>query len=107
MPVVEIQYDDSAISRQDAAVLSEAMHGIISKAVDIEDVPVYTNSAEIKFKVAPIEVFVRMSKGKIIDREALVNRIRNGISKWKKGSGFKHKINFTLIPMDWDINIEK
>ena len=49
--------------------LADAVQKIVSDATRIEDVFVYGNSAHIKLKVAPIEIFIRMSADKIPDRK--------------------------------------
>jgi 2C-methyl-D-erythritol 2,4-cyclodiphosphate synthase len=107
MPIVDIAYDNSALPEKDARILSESVHNIVSNATGIKDVPVYASSADVRVKAAPIEIFIRMSRQKIKDRKQLVNEIRNGITAWKKKAKFEHKVNFTLIPMDWDIDIEE
>jgi len=46
-----------------------------------------------------------MSSPKIQNREELIKKIKTELQNWKKKSSFKHKINLTLIPMDWNIEI--
>ena len=107
MPVVDIAYNNAEVDTADVKALAEAIHVVVVKAAGIEDVPVYATKADVIVEAAPVEIFIRISKQKIIDREALVNAIRKGISAWKKRAAFTHKVNFTLIPMDWDISIEE
>ena len=95
--MINVEYDNSKVS--------EAVRDIVSRVTGIEDVFTYTNSAEIKVKIAPIEVFVRMTKKKIKDEDSLIKQIKEEISKWKKMSAFRHPINLTLIPMDWKVEI--
>lgn len=105
MPVIHIEYDDKSISDQDIQRLSEAVRDIVSKVTNIEDVFVYANTARIKVKVAPIEVFVQMSAHKIKDLDALVNEIKEEIKKWKKENNFNYLVNLSFIPMNWKIEI--
>lgn len=105
MPMIKIQYDNSIVEKNEAQDLSEAIQEIVSNATGIEDVFVYTNSSEITVKIAPVEIFVEMSSHKIKNREELVKKIKDSLSEWKKLSSFPHPINFSLIPMDWNIEI--
>ncbi len=105
MPVIRIDYDDEKVGENDVTALSKAIQKIVSDATHIEDVFVYANSAQIKVKIAPIEVFIQMSAHKIKDEDALVKEIKSKLSNWKKKSSFKHLINLTFIPMNWKIEI--
>jgi hypothetical protein len=66
---------------------------------------VYANKAQIKVKIAPIEIFVEMSAHKITDLDELFSEIKSNLSEWKKTNNFSHPINLTLIPMNWKIEI--
>ena len=105
MPVINLEYDDSQISEKDVKLLSEAIRNIVSNVTHIEDVFVYANSAKIKIKTAPIEIFVRMSDWKIKDQDVLMNEIKSRLKEWKQENNFKYLINLTLIPMNWKIEI--
>ena len=106
MPLINIEFDDAEVSDEDIQSLSEAVQKIVSEATNIEDVFVYANSAKIKVKIAPIEIFVKMTDGKIDDVDALTNKIKAGLSEWKKEQGFNHPINLTLMPMQWKVEID-
>ena len=101
MPMINIEYDDAKVTDVEITNLAEAAQKIVSEATRIEDVFVYANSAHIKLKIAPIEIFIRMSASKISDRERLFNEIKKRLSEWKSNSGFPQHLNLTLIPMDW------
>lgn len=103
MPLINLEYDNSVVSEKDAKELSLAIKKIVSDETGIDDVFVYANSAKIKVQIAPIEIFVRMSREKISDRRSLVAGIKTKLLKWKKISSFVHLINLTLIPMDWNV----
>lgn len=105
MPVINIEFDDKKVGKKDILALSKATQKIVSEATQIEEVFVYANSAQIKVKIAPIEIFVQMSEHKIIDLDKLVNKIKSELAKWKKESKFQHPINLTVIPMKWKIEI--
>lgn len=105
MPVINIEYDDKSISDPDVLRLSEGVRDIVSKLTGIDDVFVYANTARIKVRVAPIEVFVQMSAHKIKDLDSLVAEIKEEISKWKKENDFNYLINLSFIPMNWKIEL--
>ena len=106
MPMIKIQYDNEKVDKDDALQVSKAIQQIVSEVTGIEDVFVYTNSAEINVKVAPIEIFVEMSAHKIENEGKLIADIKSELSKWKKENNFPHPINLSLIPMNWKIEIE-
>lgn len=101
MPMIHIEYDDAKVEDAEIKSLADAVQKIVSEATRIEDVFVYANSARIKVKIAPIEIFVRMSTNKITDREKLFAEIKRQLIEWKSVLGFPHPLNLTLIPMDW------
>lgn len=105
MPFIKIEYDNNKLSENDIHLLSEAVQKIVSEITQIDDVFVYANSAQIKVKIAPIEIFVEMSAHKINDVDELIGKIKAGLSNWKKESVFKHPINLTLIPMQWKVEV--
>ncbi|MEN9625760.1 MAG: hypothetical protein RL557_88 [archaeon] len=104
--MITIEYDDKNIKKQEIVSLSKAIQKIVSESTNIEDVFVYANTSQIKVKIAPIEIFIKMSAHKIENRSKLIQDIKSRIKDWKKKNSFQHKINLTLIPMDWDIEIE-
>ncbi|MEK6917523.1 MAG: hypothetical protein AABW51_01105 [Nanoarchaeota archaeon] len=106
MPMINIEYNDERLEEQEILSLSEAIQKIVSKSTNINDVFVYANSSKIKVKIAPIEIFIRMSAHKIENRDKLIKEIKTELQNWKKKKLFDHKINLTLIPMDWNIEIE-
>lgn len=105
MPVITIQFDNKALKNQEIELLSKAIRKIVQDATSIEDVPVYANNSEIKISIAPIEIFVQMSAHKIKDEQILLDNIKQKIAEWKNKNNFLHKINLTLIPMNWKIEI--
>lgn len=86
--------------------MSKAVQKIVSETTDIEDVFVYANSSKITYKIAPIEIWVRMSAWKIKNLDELTESVKTKLSLWKKETSFNHPINLTLIPMNWKVEID-
>lgn len=105
MPMITMEYDDAAVNDQEINDLSEAIQKIVSAVTGIEDVFVYANTAKVKVKVAPIEIFIWMSAYKIEDAKTLIEKFKNGLSEWKVKNDFQVPINLTLIPMPWQVAI--
>lgn len=103
--MITIEYDDSKLTDEEIRTLSHAIQQIVSTVTGIEDVFVYANSARIKVRVAPVEIFVRISAHKVPDRAGMLRDIKTGLSQWKAAGGFSHPINLTLMPMDWQFEI--
>jgi hypothetical protein len=105
MPMINIKYDDKKVKDEEIIFLSEAVQKIVKETTEIEDVFVYADSSKIKVDVAPIEVFVEMSRSIVLAKEKLSEDIKNKISSWKKENNFNHPVNLTLIPMDWKFEV--
>lgn len=103
--MINIKYDDAKIQDEKIVTLSNALIKIVRDATQIPEVFVYADSPRIKIGVAPIEVFVEMSKSKISDREALFQDIQNKLSEWKNSTAFEEPVTITLIPMDWRFEV--
>ena len=101
MPMIHIEYDNTKVTDEDIIKLADAIQKIVSTATQIEDVFVYANSAHIKLKIAPLEIFIQMSAHKITDRETLFNAIKVQLADWNLKNKFQHPLNLTLIPMEW------
>lgn len=101
MPIIRMEYDDSKVSRDDAFKLASAVQKIVADVTEIEDVAVYANSATIKVKVSPIEIFIEMSAYLAPDLPALLNAVKAPLGAWKEETNFPHIINLTVIPMTW------
>lgn len=105
MPIIRIDWDDEKLTQDELAPLAKAIREIVSETTGISDVFIYANSSQLKINIAPIEVFIEMSKQKIADQDKLVSEITSKITEWKKENNFTIPINLTLIPMDWKIEI--
>ncbi len=105
MPVIRLDFDNSKVDNNDIVILSNAIQKIVSEETNIEDVFVYANNADIKIKVAPIEIFIQMSDHKIKNEDELIKSIKTRLTEWKKENNYNHLINLTLIPMHWKIEI--
>ena len=106
MPVVRIEFDDTKVSQEDAQTLCNAVHKLVSEATKIDDVPVYGNSARLKVKISPIEIFVEMSDHKIKNVDETFGAIKSKISAWKREVNFKIPINLTVVPMNWKYEVD-
>lgn len=106
MPIVTIEFDKDIVSEADIQKLVEASHEVVSIVTDIKDVPVYAHSAVFKAEIAPIEIFIQLSEHKISDANELTAKLKAAFADWKQGQGFNYPINMTLIPMQWNIEIE-
>ena len=105
MPLIKIEFDNQKIEENEIKVLSQAIQKIVSEATGIEDVFVYANSAQIKVKIAPIEIFVEMSAHKIGDPDKLLEEIKMKLSEWKQANNFRYPIHPPGIAMQWKIEI--
>jgi hypothetical protein len=105
MPMIDIKFDDIIVSPQEMSALSEALCLIVSTETQIQDVFAYAVSANVSTRIAPIEVFVSMSAQKITNLEELSGVLGAQIKDWKISTGFKHPINLSVIPMQWNIQI--
>ena|SRR5882724_2362351 len=105
MPTIRIDYDDRQLKDEEILSLSEAAQKIVQKITGIEDTFVYAQSPHIKVKIAPIELYVQISAGKVKDIDALFQAIKEEVMVWKKESSFRHSINLTLMPMQWKFEV--
>lgn len=105
MPIIRIDYNNEQINKDGMIFLCNALQKIVSEVTKIEDVFVYANSSEIKIKIAPIEVFIEMSAHKIENIDNLLKEIKDKIKNRKNDNNFEYKINLTIIPMNWKMEI--
>lgn len=105
MPVITMEFDDTKVSDDEALQLSNAIQKIVSQTTQIEDVFVYANSSRIKVKIAPIEIWVKITAQKVKDKDELLRSFKDKLSDWKQENKFKHPINLTLVLMDWKFEI--
>ena len=96
-----IKYDDVNVLDEKIELLSKVIQKIVREATLIDDVFVYAESPKIKIDVAPIGVFIEISKSKVLNKEEFFENIKQRISLWKKENGFLYPINLTLTPVDW------
>jgi hypothetical protein len=105
MPIIYLEFDESKVSREDAESLANAFQQIVKAETRIEDVVVYGNDSLIKVAAHPLELFVQMSAHKIQDANDLLDRLSSRLATWKDSFDLAHKINLTLDPKPWKINI--
>lgn len=101
MPWININYDNTKVNDAEVQNLALGIQQIVKSETHTDDDFVYANSAHIKVDVAPIEIVVKISSQKIIDREKLFQTLKSRLLVWKKENSFPHPINLTLQPMDW------
>ena len=106
MPMINVEYDDAKVNESEIKKLCEEVQKVVSSVTGIEDVFVYANSSQVKVKVAPIEIWVRLTAAKIKNIDDLIIQIKNRLSDWKKQVEFPHPINLSIIPMDWKVEID-
>jgi hypothetical protein len=106
MPVTRIDFDDTVVTKEEVKQLATGIHEILVAATDIEDVPVYANSSEVSYKIAPIEIFVQLSDNLVPGLDAVTERIKTDLKQWRVDNDFKHTINLSFIPMRWKIEID-
>jgi len=106
--MIFIEYDGSIVEKNEIQALSESVQQVVLTAKqlrDVDNVFVYANSSEIKVNISPIEILVKVTDNKILDEDKLIEEIKNKLSEWKNETNFKHKINLTVIPMNWKVEI--
>ena len=101
MPMINVEYNADQVPDSDIEILSAGIRDIVSFVTGIEDVFVYGNSARIKVKIAPIEIFVSMSASKVDNLDELFLKIETKLKEWKTEKNFPYPINLTVIPMNW------
>jgi len=106
MPIVRIDYDDKQVTDEQIKELCAALKKIVADTTKIKEVYVYANSPQIKLGIDPVEVFVQITKEKVGDKGKLFEELKNQISNWRKISNFDPSINFTLMPMDWQFEVD-
>jgi hypothetical protein len=105
MPVIRVEYDDVVVTESEATAVCKKVKEIVENA-GFREVFVYGNSSYIKVNIAPLEIWVEASAHKISDADALAKDVRNQLSVWKSQTNFPHKINLTIIPMQWSLELE-
>ena len=105
MPIIRIDYDDKIVSEAEINNLGVATQKIVSTKTEIKDVFVYGNASQIKIDIAPIEIFIELSKSISDKNNNLIQDVKSQLKAWKAESGFSHPINLTIIPMTWEMEI--
>ncbi len=106
MPVVNIEFDNSKVSKKEIDALANAAYDVIHAVTKIDDIPVYANTAKVRVKAAPIEIWMQISDFKVKNEEEMFSDLKKGFHNWKVKAKFKHKINFTLIPIHWKVEVD-
>jgi hypothetical protein len=103
--MITIEYDDEVVSKDEIETLAESTRLIVIEETGIKDVFVYANSAQIKINVAPVEIFIQAKPNKLPDPDAIVESIAARLISWKQTNEFSHKLNVTVMPVDWHLKL--
>lgn len=106
MPVIRIEYDSQLISEVKAQALCKAAQNAVVQATGIDSTFVYGNASQITIDIAPVEIWVEVSAHKVPDPEKTSKLIRAELQQWKLHENFEHPINLTLIPMNWQLELD-
>lgn len=106
MPVIRVEYDSTLVSEIKARGLCKAAQTAVIEATGIESTFVYGNASQITIDIAPVEIWVEVSAHKVPDPAKAAKDIRTKLADWKQAEGFAQPINFTLIPMDWILELD-
>jgi hypothetical protein len=106
MPVIRIEYDPAVVTDFRARALCQAAKAAVVAATGIPETFVYGNASQIRVDVAPVEIWVEVSTSKVPDPAKTAADIRAKLSEWKQQDNFGAKINLTLIPMQWQLELE-
>lgn len=104
MPTIQILFDDSVVKQSEVLELGSALREICLGAKNLQNVTfafAYGENPKIKVGLAPLEVYVKITRPKIINEQKLAGELRDKLSAWKKQANFNHPINILLMPMDW------
>jgi hypothetical protein len=93
------------VTESEATAVCKKVKEIV-EGTGFKEVFVYGNSSHIKINIAPLEIWVEASAYKITDSDVLAKDVRDQLSTWKTQTNFPHKINLTIIPMQWSLELE-
>ena len=105
MPTIQMLYDDSVISEKEIKELGLFLRELClnSKNLNVKASFAYAENPKIKVNLFPIEIYIKITRSKILNQGALLKEIENGLRHWKVSKEFPHPINILLMPMDWEI----
>ena len=106
MPVIRIEYDPAVVTDFRARALCKAAQSAVIEATGIPETFVYGNASEIRIDIAPVEIWVEVSAHKVPDPAKTAQDIRVKLEAWKKAENFGANINLTLIPMQWQLELD-
>lgn len=106
--LIYIDYDKTLIFESEMSSFCKDAERIIGNMMEIErDIPTYASSYEITHNIYPIEIFIKVTKNKVKDKEEMLKKLWIEFATWKKTNHFPHNISLSIIPMDWvfELNI--
>ncbi len=105
--LIYIDYDKNLFSEKEVEYLTWEFQLIIENTSKVENnIPTYTSTYEVSINVYPVEIFVKISKHHFEKRANYTENLKQAFTYWKKESNFSHKINLTVIPMDWELALD-
>ena len=105
--LIYIDYDKNLFSEKEVEYLTWEFQLIIENTSKVENnVPTYASTYEVSINVYPVEIFVKISRHHFEKRENYTENLKQAFTCWKKESNFSHKINLTVIPMDWELALD-
>jgi hypothetical protein len=105
MPTIQMLFDDSVVRESEIHRLGVFLRELCinSKNLDVKVCFAYAECPKIKINLLPIEIYVKITRRKILNETAFLEEIETKLKTWKVKEGFKHPVNVLLIPMDWKI----
>ena len=101
MPIItRIEYDDARLSEGEARELSAAAQRIVAEAIGIDEVFVYTNTAQIKVNIAPVLMTIEMGAHRTAFAEQYGAEIKEKLGTWKQENGHGYPVYLTVTPVN-------
>ena len=105
--LIYIDYNKDLFSKDEIGKLTQTFQWIIENISKVENnVPTYARTYELSRGIYPIEIFVKVTRKHFDARVNFTENLQAWISDWKKTTDFKHKVNLTVIPMDWELALD-
>ena len=105
--LIYIDFNKELFPKEEIVRLTEIFQSIIENIAKVENsVPTYASTYNTSRNIYPVEIFVKVSRIHFNKRKNFTENLKNGIVEWKKQNNFEHKVNLTIIPMDWELALD-
>ena len=105
--LIYIDYNKDLFSKDEIDKLTQNFQWIIENISKVENnVPTYARTYELSYNIYPVEIFIKVTRKHFDARENFTEKLQAWIRDWKKTANFKHKVNLTVIPMDWELALD-